>query len=84
VRGKTEEQIRLAWRTAYYHRVRDMPALSEELAEIRGGTAGGDEDVDEDGGMSAARADRVWSELRSGVMAWNVKLARDAERTRRG
>jgi hypothetical protein len=67
------QQVTLAWRTAYYHRIKHMPDLAGELAELQPGSD--DRDVDEHGHMSEARTLRVWDMMKSSVMAWNTRLA---------
>jgi hypothetical protein len=74
------DAIVLAWRSAYYRRVKDMPNLGDELDDYQAEheaawSRGAGDDVDEHGRMSEARAARVWAKLRTGFEAWNTKLA---------
>jgi hypothetical protein len=73
IRGRVEEQVKLAWRTAYYHRVKHLPRLDDELETLFPSA-----DVSDDGRITNDRADRVWGTIRSGLRAWNAKFEREA------
>lgn len=74
VRAGAKSRTILAWRTAYYHRVKDMPDLADEVAEFDRGTPG--EEVDDEGLMTETRAARIKQQIRLGLSAWNAKLAK--------
>jgi hypothetical protein len=75
--ARAREQVTLAWRTAYYHRVKHMPDLTSELAEIGSPDDALEGEVDARGNMSAAREARLWTRIKTGVLAWNARLAAD-------
>jgi hypothetical protein len=65
--------VTLAWRTAYYGRVKHLPGLGEEIDEIEQvfqRAAAGEDD------LSPERHAAIKERIRTALMAWNTKLAR--------
>lgn len=72
-RRAARDLVMLAWRTAYYQRVKHMPDLTDELAALDPAEGEADEVV-AGGYMSEARMNRVWGKIRAGFGAWNARL----------